>query len=70
MASEVDYHCKAEALLSQAAAAPNMLERGRLIDEAMYWHMLALEAAKDAGGRDAPHDAPDDAQDEGLAGEV
>jgi hypothetical protein len=35
---------KAEALLTEAARASNMKERGRLIDEAMHWHRLALEA--------------------------
>jgi hypothetical protein len=59
MSSQVDYHCRAEALLSQAAAAVNMLERGRLIDEAMYWHMLALEA-EDADAGDVEEDSQDD----------
>jgi hypothetical protein len=61
MSNQVDYHCRAEALLSQAASAVNMVERGRLIDEAMYWHMLALEAdegaddsAADEGSEDGP----------------
>jgi hypothetical protein len=56
MSSQVEYHCRAEALLSQAAAAANMLERGRLIDEAMYWHMLALEADDAEGGGDLEED--------------
>jgi|WetSurMetagenome_2_1015567.scaffolds.fasta_scaffold128886_2 hypothetical protein len=59
MSGQVDYHCRAEALLSQAATAANMVERGRLIDEAMYWHMLALEAAEDGDGGVA-RDEPDE----------
>ena len=34
---------KADDLLRQAAATSNMKERGRLIDEALHWHMLASE---------------------------
>lgn len=46
-------HCrrKAEALLSEAAKATNMKERGRLIDEAMHWHALALDAHGAGRGR-------------------
>ncbi|HEY0437561.1 MAG TPA: hypothetical protein VGC92_13045 [Phenylobacterium sp.] len=36
---------KAETLLSEAANAPNLKDRSRLIDEALYWHHLALDAA-------------------------
>jgi hypothetical protein len=35
---------KADALLTEAAGVVNMKERGRLIDEAIHWHGLALEA--------------------------
>ena len=38
------YLRKAEALLSRAAHAENMAERSRLIDEALHWHNLALQA--------------------------
>jgi hypothetical protein len=44
MSNSEFYRRKAEALLRQAADAPNMRERGRFIDEAMHWHTLALEA--------------------------
>lgn len=43
--SEADhFRRKADKLLSEAAAADNMKERGRLIDEAMHWHALAMDA--------------------------
>jgi len=42
---------KAEALLTEAAHAVNMKERGRLIDEAMHWHSLALDAHEHRDGR-------------------
>jgi hypothetical protein len=45
---------KADDLLRQAAETPNMKERGRLIDEAMHWHLLASE------GRGRGEDAEDD----------
>jgi hypothetical protein len=38
------YREKAEALLSAASRAQNMNERGRLIDEAMHFHNLAMDA--------------------------
>lgn len=43
MAHEDEYRQRAEALLSLAAGTDNMKERGRLIDEAMHWHNLALD---------------------------
>ena len=45
MADADRYRSKAEELLSQAAKAQNMAERGRLIDEALHWHNLAMDAA-------------------------
>lgn len=36
---------RAEALLAKAANTGNMGERGRLIDEALHWHNLAMDAA-------------------------
>lgn len=44
MSDAETYRRKAEALLRRAAAAADMKERGRLIDEAMHWHNLALDA--------------------------
>jgi hypothetical protein len=45
------YRRKAEALLKQAAEATNMKERGQLIDEAMHWHKLAVDAHEHRNGR-------------------
>lgn len=45
------YRRKAEALLQEASRTPNMKERGRLIDEAMHWHRLALDAHEHDDGR-------------------
>ena len=45
MPDRLDYRRQAESLLRRAAAAENMAERSRLIDEAARWHMLAFEAA-------------------------
>lgn len=39
-----DYRRKAERFLRQASAASNMSERGRLIDEALHWHNLAMDS--------------------------
>jgi hypothetical protein len=39
------YRRRAEALLSRASQATDMAERGRLIDEALHWHKLAMDAA-------------------------
>ena len=44
MSAEDEYRKRAEALLRLAAASDNMRDRGRLIDEAMHWHNLALDA--------------------------
>ena len=48
MAKENDYRARAEALLRQASATDNMKQRGELIDQAMYWHNLAMDAHQDA----------------------
>ena len=48
MADEYDYRARAEALLRQASATDNMKQRGELIDQAMYWHNLAMDAHQDA----------------------
>lgn len=39
-----DYRRRAERLLRKATAASNMAERGRLIDEALHWHNLAMDS--------------------------
>jgi len=44
MSDEDDCRAKAEALLRLAASADNMKQRGELIDQAMHWHNLALDA--------------------------
>lgn len=48
MANEDDYRARAEALLRQASATDNMKQRGELIDQAMHWHNLAMDAHQDA----------------------
>jgi hypothetical protein len=47
MTREDEYRRRAEALLRLAAGSDNMKERGRLIDEAMHWHNLALDQHDD-----------------------
>ena len=54
MSREDEYRARADALLRLAASADNMKERGRLIDEAMRWHSLALEAHADRDDPDEP----------------
>lgn len=49
MPSEEDYRSQAEALLRLAAAADNMRDRSRLIDEAMHWHNRAVEVRDRVG---------------------
>jgi hypothetical protein len=44
MPDEDEYRAKAEALLRLASATDNMKQRGELIDQAMHWHNLALDA--------------------------
>ena len=51
MSDAETYRRKAEALLRQAAETSNMKDRGRLIDEAMHWHTLALDARDHLDGR-------------------
>ena len=41
-----DHRRKADVLLRKAAQAENMRERGKLIDEAMYWHNLAVDGSR------------------------
>lgn len=42
--NEDTYRNRAEALLKAAAETDNMKMRGELIDQAMYWHNLAMNA--------------------------
>jgi hypothetical protein len=51
MSDPETYRRKAEALLRRAAETSNMKDRGRLIDEAMHWHNLALDARDHLDGR-------------------
>ena len=44
MSDEDEYRAKAEALLRLASGADNMKRRGELIDQAMHWHNLAMDA--------------------------
>lgn len=44
MSDEDEYRAKADALLRLASAADNMKLRGELIDQAMHWHNLAMDA--------------------------
>lgn len=44
MSDEDEYRAKAEALLRLASSADNMKLRGELIDQAMHWHNLAMDA--------------------------
>ncbi|MDB5493810.1 MAG: hypothetical protein JWP86_1147 [Phenylobacterium sp.] len=39
-----DYRRRAERFLRQASTTSNMAERGRLIDEALHWHNLAMDS--------------------------
>jgi hypothetical protein len=54
---------KADELLRRAAETSNMKERGRLIDEAMHWHLLASEG-RGQPDESAGEGAADRAQDE------
>lgn len=56
MSDAETYRRRAEALLRQAAETTNMKDRGRLIDEAMHWHNLALDARDHLDGRTNDND--------------
>jgi hypothetical protein len=45
MPDSEEFRRRAEALLREASAATNMAERSKLIDEAVHWHSLAMDAA-------------------------
>ena len=49
MSVEDDYRRRAEALLRLAAAADNMKQRGDLIDQALHFHNLAMDAHAHGG---------------------
>jgi hypothetical protein len=50
--SEADtWRRKADHLLGEASKTSNMRERGRLIDEAMHFHRLAMDATGHESGR-------------------
>lgn len=51
MADSVHYHRKAAESLREAAETTGAEERGRLIDEALNWHNLALDAAGHSDGK-------------------
>jgi len=51
MSESDDYRRKADQLLSRAAQAENMAERGRLIDEALHWHNIAMGLTEHAQDR-------------------
>jgi len=54
-----DYRRRADALLRKAAETENMRERGKLIDEAMHWHNLALDAREHRDGKMNDNDSGD-----------
>jgi hypothetical protein len=54
--SEERYFHKVEVLLRQATSATSEAERNRLIDEALHWHNLALEAHSHTAPRELDHD--------------
>ena len=58
MLEEDEYRAKAEALLRLASGADNMKRRGELIDQAMHWHNLAMDA------HDRPYDTLNDNEDD------
>lgn len=61
--SEDIYLRKAERLLNEAARATNMKERGRLIDEAMHWHNLAIDKHDHKDGRTNDNAADDEGRE-------
>ncbi|MFL5296701.1 MAG: hypothetical protein ACJ798_10015 [Phenylobacterium sp.] len=63
MSDEKDFRRLADRLLAEAAHTDNMAERGRLIDQALHWHNLAMEAAGHGDLR--LHDNDEDGDAEG-----
>jgi hypothetical protein len=61
------YRRKAEDLLRQATQAGDMAVRGRLLDEALHWHHLAMDAAGHPDQRLHDNDE-DDGEDAARAG--
>jgi hypothetical protein len=58
MPAEDEYRERAEALLRAAATVRDLAERGRLIDEALHWHRLALAAHEAGAGSHDNDDLP------------
>lgn len=58
------YRRKAEILLRRAADAPNLEDRGRLVDEALHWHNLAVASHSSR----ETHDNDDREQDSQATG--
>ena len=65
MPDEDEYRAKAEGLLRLASVTDNMKLRGDLIDQAMHWHNLAMDAHDDA--RFSLNDNEDDEAEEARA---
>ena len=63
--SEADaFRHKAEALLKKATEARSMADRGRLLDEALHWHELAMDAAGHPDQRLHDNDEDEDEEDD------
>jgi hypothetical protein len=67
MPDEDEYRAKAEALLRLASTTDNMKQRGELIDQAMHWHNLAMDAHESRFGLNDNDDEDDDTLDEARA---
>jgi hypothetical protein len=66
MSDSDTYRRRAEALLRKAAETANMRERSELIDQAMHWHMLAMDARESHDRTNDNTDAkPDDREARG-----
>ena len=65
MSNADSFRRRAEDLLTRAAQTRDMAERSRLIDEAVHWHNLAMDAAGHPDPRS--HDNDDD-RDEAETG--
>jgi hypothetical protein len=61
MSNGDEFRRRAEDLLRRASAATNMAERSKLIDEAVHWHSLAMDAAGHPNPR--LHDNDEDEDD-------
>lgn len=52
-----EHQRRADALLRLATAADNMRDRSRLIQEAVAWHNLAIEADEERTGSVGPRES-------------